>query len=372
MVSSERDPRHFSPTSGAALPDGGRRMVLIRLSSLGDIILTTGALLWWHEQSGATFTVITKAAFAPIFIGHPAVEKIVELGKTEQKLLNYAAFCRKLAKQHLKTPLVDLHGNIRSRILSLFWKGEVFRYPKMALARRLFLATHGRVCKNTLRSSHVTLRYAAALPAGGLPSGYDVSGRKENGPRAAAPLRSDVKPRVFLSHEELARAESLLPKRVKKRIVLHPYARHMAKSWSMETWIALASALIREYDIVWVGIGDLRADAPGLSLVNKTNLRELAAVIASCDCIITGDSGPMHLAAAVDTAIAALFGPTCLEWGFYPDGKNVRLLQHEMPCRPCSLHGDAKCGRGFACLNDITQEEVLDAVHALVPPDKEL
>lgn len=76
-----------------------------------------------------------------------------------------------------------------------------------------------------------------------------------------------------------------------------------------------------------------------LDFTNRTDLRQLIALLAQADALVTGDSGPMHLASGVSTPVVALFGPTCREWGFFPTGENDRVLQAPLACRPCSLHG---------------------------------
>ena len=82
-------------------------------------------------------------------------------------------------------------------------------------------------------------------------------------------------------------------------------------------------------------------------------------VVHEADVLVTGDSGPMHLANGVDTPVLAMFGPTCREWGFFPSGPNDRVIQLDMPCRPCSLHGSGTCSKGNACIMDILPDRVL-------------
>ena len=96
------------------------------------------------------------------------------------------------------------------------------------------------------------------------------------------------------------------------------------------------------------------------SFVNKTALRELFALISVSDVLVTGDSGPMHIATAVDTPALAMFGPTCREWGFFPSGEKDRVVQLAMSCRPCSLHGSGSCPKGNACIMGITPESMLE------------
>jgi ADP-heptose:LPS heptosyltransferase len=72
----------------------------------------------------------------------------------------------------------------------------------------------------------------------------------------------------------------------------------------------------------------------------------------------------MHLAGGVDTPVLALFGPTSREWGFFPAGERDVVLQLDMPCRPCSLHGSKLCSHGAACLTRISPDM---ACKALLP-----
>ena len=130
----------------------------------------------------------------------------------------------------------------------------------------------------------------------------------------------------------------------------------------MDVWLRFAS-LLNEAGIgyFWVGQGKgLPEEEDSRSFVNKTALRELFALTAAADVLVTGDSGPMHIATAVDTPALAMFGPTCREWGFFPSGEKDRVIQVSMPCRPCSLHGSGSCPRGNACIMNISPERMLE------------
>ena len=93
-----------------------------------------------------------------------------------------------------------------------------------------------------------------------------------------------------------------------------------------------------------------------LNLAGKTNLGELAALFSLADLVITPDTGPMHLAAAVKAPLIALFGPTA-PWRTGPYGNGHAVLRKELPCSPCFRK---KCPTG-ECLDQITVEEVLKA-----------
>ncbi len=134
----------------------------------------------------------------------------------------------------------------------------------------------------------------------------------------------------------------------------------------MPRWQEIAEKLSSDCQILFVGLGDLPENMPGKSLVNKTSLRELCAILSQCSLLLTGDSGPMHLANAVDIPLLALFGPTTREWGFFPEGEHVHILQKDMPCRPCSLHGKQKCTQEISCLEKISTEEIIQQVKTLL------
>jgi ADP-heptose:LPS heptosyltransferase len=103
-----------------------------------------------------------------------------------------------------------------------------------------------------------------------------------------------------------------------------------------------------------------------LDLINKTTLREMAAVLGKTKGLITTDSGPMHMGVAVRTPTLALFGPTTREFGFDPRFENCQVLQVDLDCRPCHVHGGNTCPlKHHKCLRDISVERVLQKAKAL-------
>lgn len=325
-----------------------KHMVAVRFSSLGDVVLTTGVLLDWHEKHGTMFTVITKEAFEPIFDHNPAVLNVIGFDENDLHGQTQAMNFRGLMEKYRDSPLLDLHRNIRSAMLARIWRDAIICYSKMSLARRIFLWSKGRFFGEELRRYNVPQRYATGL--------YD---------KKDVPSASQLRPRIFLTQDEKVRAEGLIaPLHAEGEpvVALHPFATHEAKSWPMDVWLRFA-AMLSEAGIgyFWVGQGDgLPEEEESRSFVNKTALRELFALIASADVLVTGDSGPMHIATAVDTPALAMFGPTCREWGFFPSGEKDRVVQLSMPCRPCSLHGSGSCPKGNACIMGITPERMLE------------
>jgi len=325
--------------------------VVFRLSHMGDVALTTGVLAYWHETHGDTFIVITRAMNTPLLENHPAVERVIALENADLKTGAWIRKSRSIAKKHKGHTLIDLHATLRSQILSFFWKGKVLRYPKFSVERRLFDKTHKEKYRKKLEATNVPQRYAMAY--GTTPPAQEV-----------------LTPRLYLSDKERTRARHLLKtiERQKPLVTLHPYATHASKEWPRANWEALI-AFLDEAGMEWIIIG--RDNRPVLEnherdFTNSTNLRETCALFAEADILVTGDSGPMHLAAGVDTPVLAMFGPTVKAWGFFPPGAKDRVLERALPCRPCSLHGGKGCDKQIECLASITPEEVMRNILEMV------
>jgi ADP-heptose:LPS heptosyltransferase len=330
-------------------PFAGRECVTVRLSALGDAILTTGVLEHWRRQAGLSFHVLTRPALAPVFDRHPAVRRVLTVDEQDLRGLRWARFCRGLARTHGHMPLIDLHANLRTLVLRTLWPGPTRTYPKRSLTRRLFLTTRHPLFATLLGRENVPQRYSLAL-------------------EDEAPAPALLRPRIFLGEDETDRARDTLSRLgLANPVAVHPYATHPAKSPAPEVWRAAIHEMQRrgrEVLIIGRNASPLLPGSP-MDLTNATDLRATAALIARCRCLITGDSGPMHLATGVDTPVIALFGPTTREWGFYPSGP--RDIVHQIPCpdSPCSLHGQDACARGNACMRSVTAALLLDLLAAL-------
>lgn len=351
--------------------------VVFRLSALGDVTLMTGVLDHAHRQYGHTFTVITRSPQADLFVNHPAVSEIITLPRRLSPAETLRCF-RSLARRFNGRPLLDWHGTLRSRLLSLLWQGPVRRYRKDGTARRLFLFSRKPLLRalrlpplfaRRLATRTVTQRYAATLVPAGTP----------------LPPASELVPRVYLTpQEQQAAALRLAPLRAAYAtsdsapplVALHPYATHANKTWPDGFWLALMR-LLQGRGIPFFVIGQtgkrdhpLALPSPQTSeqtsdFTNQTSLRETCGLLACADVLVSGDSGPLHLACAVMTPVIALFGPTTLHWGFFPQGPQDQVLELPCACRPCSLHGQGHCPYQLRCLHGITPELVFAAVEKM-------
>lgn len=326
--------------------------VVFRLSALGDIVLATGPLAFLHARRAWRFTVVTKEAFTPVFENNPAVDGVCPASPELLRMPRMKGWFSELAERYAGCGLLDLHGTMRSRFLSLLWKGPVLRYPKYSLARRAFLLSGGRLFREQLVAANVPQRYLAAVEA--------------------SPVNAEeLLPRLYLTEAEKTWGKSFLAnlfgddvlKKPVGCVALHPFAAHAYKAWPREHFTALCAAL-DERGVPWFVTGRGEPFFPGdkRDLTNATSLRQSAALLAASSVLVSGDSGPMHLAGAVGTPVVALFGPTTREWGFFPFGPRDVVLEKPLACRPCSLHGKKGCPDKGECLARIRPEEVLAAL----------
>ncbi|MBI5193081.1 MAG: lipopolysaccharide heptosyltransferase II [Nitrospirae bacterium] len=181
-------------------------------------------------------------------------------------------------------------------------------------------------------------------------------------------------PKLYLSKQEEQNAEEFLKKNditpEDLLIGINPGAAYgSSKRWYPERYGSVARTLIRKYKSKIIIFGSLKetdigneiaslAEAPVLNAAGKTSVRELMALIHRCKCIITNDSGPMHIAAALGIPVTAIFGSTDpVKSG--PSGEGHVVIKKDVPCSPCFLR---TCPTDLKCMDLISVEDVLEGV----------
>ncbi|MEJ5300048.1 MAG: glycosyltransferase family 9 protein [Thermodesulforhabdaceae bacterium] len=166
-----------------------------------------------------------------------------------------------------------------------------------------------------------------------------------------------------------------------KRVALFPGASIKERQWDPAKFREVAAWLrSRNIDVVIVGgredVESSKIIASGLNdvenLAGRTSLEETAGVLASCDLVVASDSGIMHLAVAVGTPVVAFFGPG-IESKWAPrDGISI-VINKKFPCSPCTSFGyTAACSRNAQCIQEITVDEVLNAIKSILFREWEL
>lgn len=155
----------------------------------------------------------------------------------------------------------------------------------------------------------------------------------------------------------------------KSLIGVHPGSAWPTKRWLESRYAELCRRLRQEgYFVVLIGAKQdselcarVAAQSGAHDWSGRTDLNELKALMGFLSLFITNDSGPMHLATACGVPTLALFGPTTRELGFFPYGPRHRVLEADLSCRPCGLHGAKACPEGhFLCMKLITTDQVFE------------
>ena len=187
---------------------------------------------------------------------------------------------------------------------------------------------------------------------------------------------SATAPRLYVSKKEVDESKELLYQRgyVKgsKLIGINPGAAYgSAKCWPPERFRALALELLKEGHIAFFGdastfnlVKEICSGLPErvMNLAGVTSLRELACIIKDCDLLITNDSGPMHIAAAFETPLIALFGSTDAQ-ATGPYGKPDAVINKHASCSPCFKR---VCPIDFRCMKEISVSEVAEKARAVL------
>jgi heptosyltransferase II len=187
------------------------------------------------------------------------------------------------------------------------------------------------------------------------------------------------KPKILLDSETISRAEKLLD----EGGIRYDFAVIAPGSvWPTKRYNQFQQVIDLIYDrfelqiILLGGYGDrelsssisLESAHLPLDLTGQTDMLLSAAIMSKARIVIANDSAPGHLAAAVDTPVVSIFGPTIPEFGFAPySDKSIVVDIGELECRPCSKHGDNACPRKhFKCMRELKPENVVDAVEKLL------
>lgn len=342
-----------------------RRVLIMQTSFLGDALLTLPLAKRVKEVlPDCALTVLTRPDTADVFRSCPEVDTVLI---DDKKGRHSGLSGLRAASAEIRDGAFDLvlvaHRSFRSALLS--WLAGIPRRIGFDSSAGAFLF-HDTVAfpwgaQEAERNLALLLPLAPGLRAGPADSLYLTKAREGD---AAAAI--DAR----LAAAGLGKNPLL--------IGLHPGSVWPTKRWFPERFAALASRLIREEGacvILLGGPGDkalaasvaARAGAPVLDWTGSTTLPELLALTARLDLLITNDSGPMHVAAAHGVPVLAFFGPTTRELGFFPYGEGHRVLEADLACRPCGLHGAKSCPEGhFLCMGLITVDQAFKAAQELL------
>jgi len=348
-------------------PQPIQHILVIRFSSIGDIVLTTPTLRALRRRfPDARIDMVTKREYAELVATNPALNHVYRYDARSgiRGLLQLGLELR----QNRYDLCVDLHDNFRSRILRLLIQPpEHTGFSKEIFARTLLVQAH---INRYRRIVPVPERYLAPLARFGVLN-------DENGLE------------LFPTEQDDAHVASLFAEhglRDEERVIgLGAIAAHPLKQWPIENFIALGQRLIEQHQarlVLFGGPGD-RANAERIAqqlpnrpmvLCGRVSLLASAAALKRCAMFIGNDTGTVHIAAAMQRPVVVMFGPTVEEFGFYPYRTPAKVISTPLPCRPCTHTGKGRCKirETHACMIRIRVDEVLAAAETLLRESESL
>ncbi len=352
---------------------------------LGDAVMSTPALLRLREKfPDATLTLLGPEKFVELWRHHPAVNDLITFGPNE----GLPEVARKLRAGRFDCALV-LPNSPRSAL-------EVFlaRIPRRigyARSWRGFFLTQSVPARAGAvpmrkRSQGEIKRLAAGRGGADLTPPPAAAHQIHEYLHLAAALGASpepLMPQLLVTAEEVAAAREKfgLAGLSAPLFGLNPGAEYgPAKRWPVRRFIAAAPHIQARTGCVWLLLGGKNDRAvaaeiqsalgggngnghhpPAINVAGQTSLRELMALLKLCRVLLTNDTGPMHVAAALGTPVVVPFGSTSpeLTGPGLPGDSRHRLLKSGVPCSPCFLR---ECPIDFRCMNAIAVERVAEAV----------
>lgn len=325
------------------------KILVIRFSSIGDIVLTTPVVRCLKSQvEHLELHVLTKSQYSLLFESNPNVDKLHLWGEDNSEVL-------KSLKSEQFDYVIDLHNNIRTKKIKSLLRSEAYSFPKLNVQKWLYVNFKW----NKLPDVHIVDRYFEAVKPLNIKNDQqgldyfipakdevDVSGQYGTTDIVAVAIGAQFATKK-LPVSKLIEVLSFID----QRIVLLGGKEDASVA---EEIIQLSNA-----DIV--------------NSCGELNLNQSASVVKQSAVLLTNDTGLMHIGAAFKTSIVSIWGNTVPEFGMYPYmPKNESSYSiHEvigLSCRPCSKIGFQKCPKKhFNCMNQQNVGEIVDSIQKYLP-----
>lgn len=323
------------------------KILIIRFSSIGDIVLTSPVVRCVKEQLGAEVHFLTKKSFRNILAAHPQIDKIYTIERQVKEVLPELG-----AEQY--DYILDLHKNIRSLQVRWALQGKYLTFDKLNFPK--WLLVHFKI--NRLPEVHIVDRYMASLEKIGVH--YDGKGLNYYIPPA-----EELDLKAFFPNDFYEQC------RTAGFIAFAIGAAHATKRLPFEKIVAIC--LEAPLPVVLVGgpgeeevgmmvVSKLGKEKAVRNTCGKLSLHQSASLVRQAALVLSHDTGMMHIAAAFKKPIISVWGNTVPEFGmypFYPEGmdRNKTVEVKRLACRPCSKIGSEECPKGhFKCMKKIPTE----------------
>ena len=311
------------------------KFLILRFSSIGDIVLTTPVIRCLKNQHpNAEIHYFTKSKFGFLLKDNPYIDKLWLLDSSDVDLLP------QLRNENFDY-IIDLHRNLRTLKIKLTLGKPSFSFQKLNVQK--FLLTNFKI--NLLPDIHVVDRYLATLRSFGIVN--DNAGLD-----------------YFIPIQDLVQIQSLP---VSHQIDFVAYAiggQHFTKKLPVPKMIELCRKIDRPIILLggeedYEAGENLRLAIGNLHIFNacgKYNFNQSASIIEKAKIVFTHDTGLMHVASAFKKTIYSIWGNTVPAFGMYPYKTTFEVIENNnLTCRPCSKIGHSSCPKKhFKCMNDLS------------------
>jgi ADP-heptose:LPS heptosyltransferase len=324
-----------------------KKFLIIRLSSIGDIVLTSPIVRAIFKQSpNAEIHFLVKKEYKIVIESNPYIFKIHEFEKTNKNLVHEL-------KQENFDYVIDLQKNQKS--ISIIRKIGVPFYSFNKLNFRKWLFVNLKI--NTLPIKHIVDRYFESISQLGIQNDHDG-------------LDFFIPEDTYFDYDDLPAVFE------DGFVTIALGSMHGTKRIPTEKIIEISCIL--HYPVVLLGGKDVIQEGEDIASAipdrvynacGKLNLYQSASLISKSTCLLTSDTGLMHIGAALKSPVAVMWGNTVPEFGMYPYmPKHTDLFRNfettTLNCRPCSKLGFKKCPRGhFNCMKSLDTQEIADWIN---------
>lgn len=325
------------------------KILIIRFSSIGDIVLTTPVIRVLKSQLDAEIHFATKSAYASLLEANPYLDKLHLLDGS------LSAFTETLKEEEFDA-IVDLHSNLRTRILKAKLRRKTYTFKKLNLLK--WLLVNFKI--NMLPNIHIVERYLMTIQQ--LGTSNDSLGLdyfipdKDEVEDGWLPESHQTGYAVFVVGAKFKTKQLPFKKmielcdRINKPIVLVGGKEDQAIAKKIEEFFKPGS------DRSEKEIEVLNKKTVIFNACGKFSINQSASIISKSNWVFTHDTGMMHIAAAFKKPIYTVWGNTVPAFGMYPYRTQFTIFENKkINCRPCSKIGFEKCPKGhFKCMNDLT------------------
>jgi heptosyltransferase II len=334
------------------------KILIVQTAFIGDVVLTLPlAQMLRKKLPDAVIDFVAIPRTAKLLANHPAVNNIIVFDKRgdDRGLLGLIELALKLRKQSYDVALVP-HRSLRSALL--VWLGGCKKRIGFSKSVGKIFFTDRIPYPNNVHEIERNLTLLRPLAI--------LRDKKE--PPLVYPSGTDqeVVDKLLFDEEVLDTA---------RLIGVAPGSVWNTKRWMMEGYVELVKKLIADGFIVSLigGAEDFSlcdrivstVDAGGIfNAAGKLTLLQSCELLKRCKVLVSNDSAPIHLAAAVNTPVVAIFGATVPAFGFAPYSEGSVVVEtHGLQCRPCAIHGGNECPiKTFDCMKRITADMVFEKV----------